>query len=62
MTDTTLRSYEILLDGKLRTEEDPIQIGKDFRKLQNLRYTEAKTKQGVSGMSKINSTALTYTV
>jgi hypothetical protein len=48
---------EIPFSGKFYTSE-PATIGQNFRTLTNLRYTDTHVK-GVSGMTKINVTALT---
>lgn len=48
---------DIPLSGRLITAHDPSTIGENFSKLQNLRPTDT-TIQGVGGMTKINTTAL----
>lgn len=56
--DEGLKSFEIPLDGKLRTADDSVTIGRNFKSLINLRYGDFNLK-GIGGMSKINTTALT---
>ena len=53
-TDKKMQKYEVPLDGKLNTWDDPAKIGTKFQQLTNLRYTETHPK-GVGGMTKINS-------
>jgi len=63
MKDKPLKPFNIPLDGKLMTGVEPGLVGKNFRKLQNMRYVEhGLNPQGIGGMGKINTTALTYTV
>jgi len=57
MADKELKAKQILLKGKLRSSDDSVAIGEDFQQLTNLRYTDTHP-QGVSGMTKINTTAL----
>ena len=52
-----LKSKDIQLSGKLVTADDGVMIGANFTVLQNMRYTPTHP-QGVQGMTKINSTAL----
>ena len=49
---------EIPLNGKLVTVDDSLLIGNNFSTLQNMRYTQTHP-QGIGGMTKINTTALT---
>ena len=54
MTDNPKRQFNIPLDGRLFTSVDPAQIGKNFRKLQNMRYIGQGTNpRGIPGMEKI---------
>lgn len=56
--DKALMPFHVPLDGKIILSSDPLIIGKNFRSLKNLRYTDSNP-QGVGGMTKINTTALT---
>ena len=59
--DKPLIPAEIDLKGRLILSADGISIGANFKTLQNMRYTYVNPKS-VSGMSKINTTAVsTYT-
>jgi hypothetical protein len=49
---------EVPLTGKLVTAEDPITIGDNFQQLTNMRYRRSNPV-GISGMSEINTTAVT---
>jgi len=49
----------IELTGKLITAERPVAIGKNFRSLKNMRYSDIAPK-AVAGMTKINTTPGTY--
>lgn len=51
-------TFELPLNGKLITGEDPATIGNNFQTLKNFRYTNTYPKP-VGGMTKINTTALT---
>lgn len=44
----------IKLDGKLVTSDDPSTIGKNFKALTNMRYTDTHPKM-IGGMTKINT-------
>lgn len=57
MADKPLEIKEIPLTGKLITAVDPATIDTNFQSLKNLRYTSTNLR-GISGMSKINTTAL----
>lgn len=59
-TDKKTYKYEVPLDGKLNTWDDPSKIGTDFQQLTNLRYTETHPK-GVGGMTKINTNVMDAT-
>jgi len=50
--------FRVPLDGKLITSSDPCIIGKNFKALTNLKYADTHP-EGILGMTKINSTALT---
>lgn len=59
MSDKELRPLSIPITGKLRTSVDGTQLSEgDFQVLQNMRYTNAGIKS-ISGMTKINNSALT---
>ena len=58
MADNPLRSKEIGLNGKLITSVNALTIDTNFQELKNLRYTDTGLR-AISGMSKINSTAIT---
>jgi hypothetical protein len=57
MPDSRKKHLEIPLSGKLITGEPSI-VGTNFKTLTNMRYTDTHIK-GVSGNTKINTTALT---
>ncbi|MCK4328794.1 hypothetical protein KAX02_03020 [candidate division WOR-3 bacterium] len=59
-TDKKLYKYEVPLDGKLITWDDPSKIGANFQALTNLRYTKTHPK-GVGGMTKITSNKINST-
>jgi len=60
MTDNPKRQFNIPLDGRLFTSVDPAQIGKNFRKLQNMRYVGQGTNpRGIPGMEKIGQVSYT---
>ena len=58
--DSKERRYEIPLDGKLITGDDPAKIGPNFQSLINLRYSN-KHPKGVGGMTKINTSVMNAT-
>jgi hypothetical protein len=58
--DTKERRYEIPLDGKLITGDDPAKIGPNFQSLKNLRYSNNHPK-AIGGMTKINSSVMNAT-
>jgi hypothetical protein len=53
------RRYEVPLDGKLITGDDPAKIGPNFQSLINLRYSN-KHPKAIGGMTKINSVSNSY--
>lgn len=55
-----LYKYELPLDGKLITWDDPAKVGPNFQQLTNLRYTKTHPK-GVGGMTKITSSQINST-
>lgn len=58
MADRPLIPFNIPLNGKLITSEDPAVIGTNFQTLINLRSTDTHPK-GIGGMTKINTTPIT---
>jgi len=59
-TDKKIQKYEVPLDGKLNTWDDPAKIGTDFQQLTNMGYTKTHPKS-VGGMTKINTTIMNAT-
>ena len=57
MPDEKLHPFQISLEGKLNTADDPVTIGSDFQTVKNLRY-DSKSLKGVAGMTKVNTTQL----
>jgi len=56
-----LSSFEIPLNGKLKTDVDPVLLDPgDFQTLKNLRY-RSRGITGVTGMTKTNGSVLNYT-
>lgn len=60
MKDSKERRYELPLDGKLVTGDDPCKIGPNFQSLVNLRYSN-KHPKAIGGMTKINSSIINST-
>jgi hypothetical protein len=58
--DKQTYKYELPLDGKMITSQDPTRIGPNFQSLVNMRYHN-NTIRGIGGMSKINSTIMDAT-
>lgn len=58
MPDTQVKTKEIALKGKLYTADDGIVAGENFTVLKNYKYMDIGI-EGIYGMSKINTTALT---
>ena len=56
-TDRNFLKKDIPLSGKLITSRDPSTIASNFKVLQNMKYTDSNP-QGIGGMTKINTTAL----
>lgn len=56
MSDKDLKIKTILLSGKLMTAESAVVVSENFTSLKNLRY-HGPYKQGIKGMTKINSSA-----
>lgn len=62
MADEKLKSENIELTGRLITSVDGTQLAKgDFQELSNMRYTNTSVK-AITGMSKINTSAVTEPV
>jgi hypothetical protein len=60
MAEERKNKYEVPLDGKLVTWDDPIKIGTNFQQLTNMGYTSTHPK-GVGGMTKINTSVIDAT-
>jgi hypothetical protein len=60
--NSSYNTFDRTFGGKLVTGIDPITIGEeDFQTLKNMRYKTTRGIQGVSGMTKINAAAFSYT-
>ena len=57
--DNEYRPMMVALDGKLMTAVDSALVGRNFKTLKNLRYTDTHVK-GVKGMSKVNTVIPNY--
>lgn len=55
--DSKERRYEVPLDGKMITGDDPAKIGPNFQSLINLRYSN-KHPKAIGGMTKVNTTVI----
>ena len=61
MADEKYKFREIALSKRCRTGVPGVAVGEDFRRLQNLRHTDASVK-GIRGMSKVNTTPLSQNI